>query len=157
MLKEFKEFAVKGSVVDMAVGIIIGAAFTSLVQSLVKDVIMPPIGLLLGNVDFTNAFWVLKPGSVPPPYETLEAAQQAGAVVLRYGTFINTIVSFLLVAFLLFLLIRYINRLKRPAPEAKPAVPSIKKCSYCYSDIPAEATRCPHCTSNLGENPASSS
>lgn len=125
MLKEFKEFAVKGNVVDMAVGIIIGAAFGTIVQSLVNDVIMPPIGLLLGNVDFSNMFAVLKEGATAGPYETLEMAKEAGAVTISYGAFINTVVSFLIVAFCVFLLIRSINKMKRqeeeaPAPAAPP-------------------------------------
>lgn len=151
MLKEFKEFAMKGNVVDMAVGIIIGAAFTTIVQSLVKDVLMPPLGLLLGGVDFSQFFMVLKEGTVAGPYATLAAAQEAGAVTLNYGVFANTVLSFLIVAFAVFMLIRYINKLKRPEEEPKPAVPTIKKCPYCYSDIAKEATRCPHCTSQLTE------
>lgn len=149
MLKEFKEFAIKGSVVDMAVGIIIGAAFTGLVQSLVKDVMMPPLGLLMGGVDFSDFFVVLKEGAIPPPYATMAAAQEAGAVTLNYGIFINTLLSFLIVSFAVFLLIKYINKLKRPDEKTEPAVPTLKKCSYCFSDIPVEATRCPHCTSEL--------
>lgn len=149
MLKEFKEFAIRGNVVDMAVGIIIGAAFTTIVQSLVKDVLMPPIGLLLGGVDFSNFFTVLKEGTTPAPYETLAAASEAGAVTLNYGVFFNTILSFLIVAFSVFILIRYINRLKRPAEEPEPAAPTVKKCTYCYTDIAIEATRCPNCTSEL--------
>lgn len=150
MLKEFKEFAVKGNVVDMAVGIIIGAAFTTIVQSLVKDVIMPPLGLLLGGVDFTDFFVVLKEGAVAGPYATLAAAKEAGAVTLNYGTFSNTVISFLIVAFAVFMLIKYINKLKRPEEKPEPAVPTVKKCTYCFSDIPIEATRCPNCTSELG-------
>lgn len=150
MLKEFKEFAVKGNVVDMAVGIIIGAAFTTIVQSLVKDVIMPPLGLLLGGVDFTDFFIVLKEGAVAGPYATLAAAKEAGAVTLNYGTFSNTVISFLIVAFAVFMLIKYINKLKRPEEKPEPAVPTVKKCTYCFSDIPIEATRCPNCTSELG-------
>ena len=149
MLKEFKEFAIKGNVVDMAVGIIIGAAFTGVVQSLVKDVLMPPLGLLMGGVDFSNFFMVLKEGSIPAPYETMAAAKEAGAVTINYGVFINTILSFLIVAFAVFILIRYINKLKRPQEKPEPVAPSVKKCNYCYSDIPVEATRCPHCTSEL--------
>ena len=122
MWKEFREFAVKGNVVDMAVGIIIGAAFGKIVDSLVKDLIMPPIGLLLGKVDFTNLFVVLKPGAAPEPYLTVEAAQKAGAVTFNYGIFINTMISFVIVAFAVFLLVRAINRLKR-AEEQKAAVP----------------------------------
>ena len=123
MLKEFKEFAVRGNVVDMAVGIIIGAAFGKIVESLVKDVIMPPIGLLLGKVDFTNLFLVLKEGTTTGPYLTVEIAQKAGAVTFNYGVFINTLISFLIVAFAVFLLIRAINRLKKKE-EAKPAAPA---------------------------------
>jgi large conductance mechanosensitive channel len=149
MLKEFKEFAIKGNVVDMAVGIIIGAAFTGVVQSLVKDVMMPPLGLLMGGMDFSNFFMVLQEGSVPPPYETMAAAREAGAVTLNYGLFFNTVISFVIVAFAVFVLIRYINKLKRPQEKPEPVAPSVKKCSYCFSDIAVEATRCPHCTSEL--------
>ena len=123
MLKEFREFAVRGNVVDMAVGIIIGAAFGKIVDSLVKDLIMPPIGLLLGKVDFTNLFVVLKPGAVPGPYLSVEAAQKAGAVTFNYGIFINTMISFVIVAFAVFLLVRAINRLRREE-QAKPAEPA---------------------------------
>ena len=151
MLREFKEFAVRGSVIDMAVGIIIGAAFTSVVQSLVKDILMPVLGLLTRGVDFANDFIVLLEGSVPPPYPTVDAANQAGAVVLRYGAFLNSLIGFLIVAFAVFLLIRYINKLKRPAKETS-AVPSLKKCPYCISDIPVDATRCPHCTSRVTDS-----
>lgn len=148
MFKEFKEFAMHGSVVDMAVGIIIGAAFGAVVKSLVADIIMPPIGLLLGNVDFTNLFITLKAGKVAGPYASLAAAQAAGAVTLNLGVFINTIVSFVIVAYAVFLVIRGINRLQRP-PEALPAAPT-KECPHCASEIPLKATRCPHCTSELG-------
>jgi large conductance mechanosensitive channel len=117
MLREFREFAVKGNVVDMAVGILLGAAFGKIVDSLVKDLIMPPIGLVLGRVDFTNMFMVLKPGAVPGPYATVDAAQKAGAVTLNYGAFINNIVSFLIVAFAVFMLVRAINRLRRKQEE----------------------------------------
>ena len=122
MLKEFREFAVRGNVVDMAVGVIIGAAFGKIVDSLVKDVVMPPIGLLLGKVDFSNLFAVLKDGTQAGPYLTVEAAQKAGAVTFNYGLFINTVISFVIVAFAVFLLIRVINRLKRDE-EKKPAEP----------------------------------
>jgi large conductance mechanosensitive channel len=122
MLKEFREFAIKGNVVDMAVGIIIGAAFGKIVDSLVKDLIMPPIGLALGKVDFANLFVVLKPGTAPGPYLTVEAAQKAGAVTFNYGVFINTMIAFVIVAFAVFLLVRAINRLRREE-EAKPAAP----------------------------------
>lgn len=149
MLKEFKEFAVKGNVIDMAVGIIIGAAFTSVVQSLVNDILMPPLGLLLGGVDFSEFFIILKEGSTRPPYETLAAAREAGAVTLSYGVFFNALLSFLIVSFAVFMLIKYINKLKRPQQKPEPVAPTIKKCKYCFSDIPVEATRCPNCTSEL--------
>jgi large conductance mechanosensitive channel len=148
MFKEFKEFAMKGNVVDMAVGIIIGAAFGTIVKSLVDDVIMPPIGLLLGNVDFSNLFVTLKQGTVAGPYATLAIAKAAGAVALSYGAFLNTIVSFLIVAFSVFLLIKGINKLKREK-EAPPVAPTTKDCPFCFSAIPIKATRCPHCTSTL--------
>jgi len=148
MLKEFKEFAMKGNVVDMAVGIIIGAAFGTIVKSVVDDVIMPPIGLLLGNVDFANLFITLKQGAAAGPYATLELAQKAGAVTLNYGAFFNTIVSFVIVAFSVFLLIKGMNKLKRQQVEA-PAAPTTKECPHCLSTIPIKATKCAHCTSNL--------
>jgi large conductance mechanosensitive channel len=149
MLKEFKEFAMRGNVLDMAVGIIIGAAFGTIVNSLVTDVIMPPIGLLLGNIDFSNLFIVLKGGTkAPAPYESLAAAKAAGATSINYGVFINTIITFLIVAFAVFLLIRSINKLKRQE-EAPPPVPTTKECIHCFSTIPIKATRCPHCTSEL--------
>ena len=148
MLKEFKEFAMRGNVIDMAVGIIIGAAFGTIVSSLVQDVIMPPIGLLLGNVDFSNFFAVLKEGKLAAPYASVAAAKAAGAVTMNYGVFINTIISFIIVAFAIFLLVKTINRLKRQA-EAPPPVPTTKECNYCFSTIPMKATRCPQCTSEL--------
>lgn len=149
MWKEFKEFAVRGNVIDMAVGIIIGAAFTSVVQSLVKDVMMPALGMITSNVDFANLFVVLKGGAIPGPYATMQAAQDAGAVIVKYGNFINAIISFTLVAFSVFLLVRYINKLKRPQETPEPVVPKIKKCPYCFTDIAIEATRCPNCTSRI--------
>jgi len=148
MLKEFKEFALRGNVIDMAVGIIIGAAFGTIVSSLVSDIIMPPIGLILGGVDFANFFALLKAGSPPGPYTSLADAQAAGAVTINYGVFINSIISFLIVAFVMFLLIRGINRLQREE-EAPPDEPTTKECPYCLSTIPIKATRCPHCTSDL--------
>ncbi len=147
MFKEFKEFALRGNVVDMAVGIIIGAAFGTVIKSLVADVIMPPIGLLLGNVDFANLFILLKPGNPGGPYLALAEAQKAGAVTINYGTFINTIISFMIVALAVFLLIRNLNRLQKP--EEGPAEPTTKECPYCRSTIPINATRCAHCTSEL--------
>jgi large conductance mechanosensitive channel len=148
MLKEFKEFAVKGNVVDMAVGIIIGAAFGAIVKSLVADVIMPPIGLLLGDVDFSNLFVVLKGGSSPGPFASLADAQKAGAVTLNYGLFINNVMSFLIVAYAVFLLVKGINRLRRQQ-EAPAAAPATRDCPYCLSSIPAGAVRCAHCTADL--------
>ena len=149
MLKEFKEFVMRGNVVDMAVGIVIGAAFGTIVKSLVTDIIMPPIGLLLGNVDFANLFTVLKEGATAAgPYASLADAQAAGAVTINYGLFVNTIISFIIVAFAIFILIRKINALKKKE-EATPAVPTTKDCPYCLTNIPIKATRCPNCTSKL--------
>ena len=148
MLKEFKEFAMRGNVVDMAVGIIIGGAFGTIVKSLVADVIMPPIGLLLGGVDFSNLFFVLKEGGTAGPYTALAEAQQAGAVTINYGLFINGVISFLIVAFAVFLLLKSINRMKRQQDVA-PAEPTTKDCPKCFSAIPIKATRCPNCTSDL--------
>jgi len=148
MLKEFKEFAIRGNVVDMAVGIIIGAAFGTIVKSLVSDIIMPPIGLLLGNVDFTNLFSVLKEGTkTAGPYASLADAQAAGAVTINYGVFINTIISFIIVGFAVFMVIRSLNRLKKE--EGVPAEPTTKDCPYCLTSISIKATRCPNCTSKL--------
>ena len=152
MLKEFKEFAMRGNVVDMAVGIIIGAAFGKIVDSMVADVIMPPIGLLLGSVDFTNLYVVLKEGSAAlAAGAPLAEAKKVGAVTLNYGVFINFIISFLIVAFAVFMLIRGLNRMKRQE-EAAPAAPTTKDCPYCASAIPLKATRCPHCTSELAKS-----
>jgi large conductance mechanosensitive channel len=146
MFKEFKEFAMKGNVIDMAVGIIIGAAFGTIIKSLVDDILMPPIGLLLGNVDFANIFIVIKEGKVAGPYASIAAAKAAGAVTVNPGIFINTIISFLIVAFSVFLVIKNVNRIKKEPP---PADPTTKDCSYCYTAIPIKATRCPNCTSEL--------
>jgi large conductance mechanosensitive channel len=148
MFKEFKEFAMRGNVVDMAVGIIIGAAFGTIINSFVADIIMPPIGLILGNVDFSGMFILLKEGKVAGPYETIAAAKAAGAVTLNYGVFINTVISFLIIAFSVFIVIRNVNRLKRKE-EAPSAVPATKECPYCMSVIPIKAVRCPQCTSEL--------
>ena len=148
MIKEFREFAMRGSVVDMAVGIIIGAAFGTIVTSLVSDIIMPPIGLLLGNVDFSNLFAVLKDGAQAGPYASLAEAGKAGAVTINYGMFINRIISFLIVAFAIFMLIRGMNKLKRSEAVA-PAEVTTKACDYCFSTIPLKAKRCPNCTSQL--------
>ena len=146
MLKEFKAFAMRGNVVDMAVGIIIGAAFGAIVKSLVDDVIMPPIGMLMGNVDFANLYVVLKEGAAAAaPYASLADAKKAGAVTINYGVFINSVISFLIVAFAVFMLIRNINRLQREAPVEITS----KECPFCTSPIPLKATRCPLCTSEL--------
>jgi large conductance mechanosensitive channel len=148
MLKEFKEFAMKGNVLDMAVGIIIGAAFGTIIGSLVADVIMPPIGLLLGNMDFSNLFLVLREGKVAGPYASLAAAKAAGAVSVNFGLFVNTVINFLIVAFAIFLLIRNVNKLKRQE-AAPPPAPTTRECPFCLSAIPIKASRCAHCTSEL--------
>jgi large conductance mechanosensitive channel len=144
MLKEFKEFAMKGNVLDMAVGIIIGAAFGKIISSLVSDILMPPLGLLLGKVDFTNLFITLSGGS----FATLDAAKKAGAVTLNYGIFVNTCIDFLLVAFAIFLLVKQVNRMRASEPAPAPAA-TTKECPYCASAIPLKATRCPQCTSEI--------
>jgi len=149
MLKEFKEFAMRGNVVDMAVGIIIGGAFGTIAKSLVADVIMPPVGLILGGVDFSNLFVVLRQGATPGPYSALADAQAAGAVTINYGVFVNSVVSFLIVALAVFFLVKAINNLKR-AEEAPPPEPTTKDCPKCFTSIPIKATRCPHCTSEIG-------
>lgn len=150
MLKEFKDFVMRGNVLDMAVGIIIGVAFGSIVNSLVKDVIMPPIGLLLGKVDFTNLFVVLKSGKTAAPYVSLADAQAAGAVSINYGMFINTIINFVIVAIVIFFLVRTVNRMRRKyeAPKVTPA-PTTQECPFCLSKIPLNAKRCAYCTSQL--------
>jgi large conductance mechanosensitive channel len=148
MFKEFKEFAMRGNVVDMAVGIIIGGAFGTIVKSLVSDVMMPPIGLLLGGVDFSDLFLTLKEGATAGPYATLASAQSAGAVTISYGLFLNAVISFLIVAFAVFLLIKAINKLQHEK-EAPPAEPTTRECPRCLSTISIKATRCPQCTSEL--------
>ena len=149
-MKDFKQFALRGNVIDMAVGIIIGAAFGAIVKSLVDDVLMPPIGLLLGGMDFADLFVLLKSGSPPPPYLSLADVRAAGAVTLNYGLLINTLVNFLAVAAGMFILVRSLNRLKREE-EPAPAEPVTKECPFCLSTIPAKAIRCPHCTARLQE------
>ncbi|MCB1044878.1 MAG: large conductance mechanosensitive channel protein MscL [Acidobacteria bacterium] len=148
MLKEFREFAMRGNVVDMAVGIIIGGAFGTIVKSLVSDVIMPPIGLMLGGVDFSDLFLVIREGATAAPYASLAAAKDAGAVTLNYGLFLNAVISFLIVAFSVFVLVKAMNKLKRKEEE-KPADPTTKDCSYCCTEVPIKAVKCPHCTSDL--------
>ncbi len=149
MLEEFKKFAVKGNVVDMAVGIIIGGAFGTIAKSLVDDVLMPPIGMLLGGVDFTDLFFVLQDGAeAAAPYATLADAQAAGAVTVNYGVFVNNVVAFLIVAWAVFILVKGMNKMQAQE-EAPPAEPTTKACPFCATDIPIPATRCPHCTSEL--------
>jgi large conductance mechanosensitive channel len=147
MFKDFREFAMRGNVVDMAVGIIIGVAFGTVINSLVGEVLMPPIGLLLGRVDFSNLYAVLKPGTTPGPYASLAQAKQAGAVSMNYGLFINTVINFLITAFAVFIVVRAVNKLRRPTAPAQ-AAPT-KVCPFCLSVIPLKATRCSHCTSPL--------
>jgi len=142
MLKEFKEFAMKGNVLDMAIGVIIGAAFGKIVTSLVSDVLMPPIGLLMGQVDFSSLF--LNLSSTPQP--SLAAAKAAGTPTINYGVFLQTVLDFIIIAFVIFMLVKQINRLKKPAA---PAAPSTKDCPLCLSTIPAKATKCAHCTSSV--------
>ncbi len=144
MLKEFKEFAMRGNVLDMAIGIIIGAAFGKIVTSLVNDVVMPPIGLLLGKVDFTNLYLNLSGES----FVSLADAEAAGAPLIKYGVFLNTVLDFIIVAFVIFLVVRQVNKLKRKE-EAPPPEPTTKDCPYCVTAIPIKATRCPSCTSEL--------
>ena len=145
MLKEFKEFAMKGNMIDMAIGIIIGAAFGKIVSSLVADVLMPPLGKMMGNVDFSSVFLNLSGGIFP----SLAAAKAAGAATVNYGLFINTVIDFTIIAFVLFLIIKGMNAMKRKEAEAAPAPPTTKECTFCYSSIPVKASRCPHCTSTL--------
>ena len=143
MFKEFREFTIRGNVLDLAVAVIIGAAFGTIITSLVNDVLMPPIGLLLGHMDFKDLFITLSSGT----YASLAAAKAAGAPVIAYGQFLNTIINFLIVAFVIFLAVKQVNRFKKPV-EA-PAAPATKECPYCFSVIPAKAMRCSHCTSEL--------
>jgi large conductance mechanosensitive channel len=143
MLKEFKEFAMRGNVLDMAIGIIMGVAFGAIITSLVNDVIMPPIGLLLGQVDFSNLYINLS----GVEFASLAAAEEAGAPVIKYGIFLNAVLNFLIVAFVIFLLVRQVNKLKKK--EEAPSEPTTKDCDYCKTDVPIAAVRCPHCTSEL--------
>ena len=145
-IQEFKDFAMRGNIIDMAIGIIIGIAFGAIFTSIVNDIIMPPIGLLLGKVDFANLFAVLKEGSTAGPYLSLSAAKAAGAVTLNYGIFINTIISFIIVALVMFLIVKSINKVKKKENE-KPA--EVKECPYCFSSINIKASKCPCCTSEM--------
>lgn len=147
MWQEFKKFLMRGNVIDLAIAVVIGAAFGTIVKSLVDDIIMPPIGLLLGKVDFANMHAVLKAGTPPPPYASLADAKAAAAVTINYGQFINTIISFIIIAFVVFMIVRSLNRMRKP--EEAPAAPTTKDCPYCATAIPLGATRCPHCTSEL--------
>ncbi len=149
--KEFREFALRGNVVDMAVGIIIGASFGTVVKSLVDNVLMPPLGLLVGRIDFADKMLVLHAGSTPGPYPTVAAAKEAGAVTLNVGLFINAVVSFVIVSVAVFLLIRAINRLKRREEVGPAPAPATRDCPFCASSISAKATRCPFCTSEVVE------
>jgi large conductance mechanosensitive channel len=146
MFKEFKEFIVRGNVMEIAIGFIVGGAFGTIAKSMVSDVMMPPIGLLLGGVDFANFFVVLKQGAKPAPYHALADAQAAGAVTINYGVFLNTVISFLVVSLAVFILVKSINKLKR---QEAPAEPITKECPHCFSAISIKATRCPQCTSAL--------
>jgi large conductance mechanosensitive channel len=148
MWKEFKEFIARGSVLDLAIGVIIGAAFGAIVTSLVNDIIMPPIGLLLGKVDFANLYILLQEGTPSGPYAALADAQAAGAVTMNYGVFINAVISFLIVALVIFMLIRSVNRMRREE-EPAPAAPTTQECPFCRSTIPLNASRCAYCTSDL--------
>lgn len=148
MLKEFRDFIQRGNMIDLAIGLVVGAAFTAIVNSLVKDVIMPPIGLLLGGVDFGNLFILLKPGTPAAPYASLVDAQTAGAVTMNIGVFVNAIISFVIVALVVFMVVKAVNRLK-PKPAAAPVEPITKECPVCFTEIPIKAQRCPHCTSQL--------
>ena len=148
MLEEFKAFVLRGNMIDMAVGIIIGGAFGAIVKSLVDDIIMPPIGMLLGGLDFASFFILLKQGKTPPPYASLADAKTAGAVTLNWGQFINILLAFVIVALVLFFLIKAVNRLRRQQ-EAPAAAPTTKDCPFCMTAIPIKAVRCPHCTSEL--------
>jgi len=148
LMNEFKEFISRGNVIDLAVGFIIGTAFGAIVKSLVSDIIMPPVGLALGKVDFSNLFIVLKEGDTPGPYYTIASAQEAGAVTLNYGMFINSIVTFLIIALAVFFLVKGVNQIQRKK-EVPPAAPTTKDCPFCFTTIPIKAVRCPNCTSEL--------
>lgn len=150
MLQDFKAFIMRGNVIDMAVGIVIGVAFGAVVNSFVRDIIMPPIGLALGDVDFANLFVVLKEGLIPGPYASLAEAQAAGAVSINYGFFINTVVTLLIVAAaLFFFVVRPVARMQARKQAEEPAAPTTKECPYCITAIPIKASRCPNCTSEL--------
>ena len=154
-VSEFRKFALRGNLVDMAIGFTVGAAFTTVAKSIVGDLIMPVVGLVTGGSDFADLFWILKPGTQAPPYDTLQAAQDAGAVTVNYGVFVNNIIAFMLVALVMFLIVRLMNRAEEKLEAqfgddaATAEDPSHKKCSYCRTQIPYKAIRCPNCTSEL--------
>ena len=149
MWKEFKEFAIKGNAIDLAVGVIIGAAFGGIINSLVKDILMPPVGLLTGGLDFSNQFMVLKAGKDGAAnFATPAQAAAAGAVTWNYGNFVTLLINFVIVAFCIFLVVKAVNKMKRPAPDAEPIS---KDCPACFMTIPVQATRCPHCTTELAQ------
>jgi len=151
MIQEFKTFIMRGNVLDMAVGIVMGSAFMAIIQSLVNDVIMPPIGFILGNVNFSNLYFLIKQGSTPGPYESLSVAKKAGAVTINYGIFINSLISFFIIATSVFFMVRAVNRLKSAAlkPSTVSAEVTTRECPYCFSTISVKATKCPNCTSSL--------
>ncbi len=156
MLNEFKKFIMRGNVIDLAVGIIIGGAFQGIVNSLVNDILMPPIGWIMGGADFSNLFILIKSGDPSGPYASVSAAAEAGAVTINYGVFLNSVISFLIIGLALFFIIRTINAIQERAQKAseEAEVPTTKSCPYCQSTIPIAAVRCPHCTSHLEEQPA---
>ena len=160
MFGEFRKFIMRGNVMDLAVGFILGAAFSTIVKSFVDDIIMPPLGLLLGRTDFSNLFLVVKEGAQPGPYATLKLAKEAGAVTIGYGVFFNAVVAFLIVGFAIFMMVRAMNKMEAKfeaqfvKEKPKPGEPTDKKCPYCLSTIPYPATRCGHCTSQLETAPA---
>ncbi len=149
MWKEFRDFTTRGNVIDLAIGIMVGGAFAPIAKSLVDDIIMPPIGLVLGRVDFKNFFVLLTEGKTPGPYHTVDAAKAAGAVTVNYGLFINEIITFFIIAFCAFLIVQLVNRLRRKNEGATPAEPTTRQCPYCLTSIPLKATRCSACTSQL--------
>ena len=152
IIKEFRDFAVKGNVIDLSVAVVLGGAFGAIVNSIVKDIIMPPIGLLLGGVDFSNLYIILKQGDPAGPYASLTNAQEAAAVTLNYGLFLSSLVTFLIIALVMFLLVKSIGRMQKAVKKDEailPPAPTTKECPYCYSEISIKASRCPHCTSQL--------
>ena len=149
MFKEFSEFLKRGSLIDMAIGIAVGTAFATIAKSLVDDIVMPPVGLLLGNVEFDNLYFMLRQGDPPGPYLTLEAAREAGAVTIAYGTFINNVLAFIVIALVFFMVLRSLNKLRRAEPGQPAETVRTKTCEFCITTVPMQATRCPACTSTL--------